>query len=291
MKLSPLLALVLLTPPCFAGTPALDSQDPICDSIDVFKTEFDNARPLHKKYSQLRAAADEQQKWFGAVTGEMSSICAADKKFAASLLAKDRSALTGQCKPAEEAAFYDQQMLDHSEESIKTLKTKKEEFLFKGVKGVTDNLPAIYARDKRLIEDNVYTLMEVPFAAACELKWLYPAPFLQKTTAIEGCTDLPQYNRPAEQDKKDPALFNKLLTRFDLSLSYNVTRRNNAAAAAKASRAKFDACVLQFPSYVPTILKAGQAQGSGAKVPAGNNPSKGSTITGIKEDQKKQDKK
>ena len=107
------LAIFLLQGPAHAEALKLFDQDPICESTLEFREELEKARPLHKKYPQLKAALAEQNKWFNAVTSEMSSICTEEKKFAAKLLAMKRGELTGQCKPAEEAALYDQEMLEH----------------------------------------------------------------------------------------------------------------------------------------------------------------------------------
>ncbi len=284
------LILVLLQGPAQAEAPKLFNQDPICESTEAFRKELDNARTLHKKYPQLRAAVADQDKWFGAITREMSSICSEEKKFAETILARKRSALSGQCKPAEEAAIYDQELLEHSERNLASLQNHKNEFLVKGIKGVTDPLPIIAERNIKAVSDYAFTLGEVDPAAYCELKWLYPATLRKKIGETNGCPVRDWYDKSAEHDKKEPALAATLIRRFDLSISYNTARRDKAATAAKASRTRYETCIAQNPE-----LKANPML-HGKRVPAGKGSeevtektrrSGASDITGMKEDRKK----
>lgn len=287
------LAVLLLQGPAYAEAPKLFDQDPICESAVEFREELDKARPLHRKYPQLKAALAEQNKWFGAVTSEMSSICAEEKKFAAKLLAMKRGDQQGQCKPAEEAALYDQEMLEHSEKNLAMLKSKREGFLEKGIKGVTDPLPMIAERNIKLVGDYAFTLGEVDPAAYCELKWLYPAHMRAKIGETSGCPKLDWYDKAEAHDKKEPSLASTLLRRFELSVSYNTSRRDKAAVAAKASRDRYESCVAQNPQIQGHPLLSGKrmpaGNGTGAPVPVVRHPARGSDITGTREDKKKRD--
>ena len=287
------LLIILLSGPAQAEAPKLFDQDPICDSAEEFRKELDKARPLHRKYPQLKAALADQNKWFGAVTSEMGIICAEEKKFAAKLLSMKRGGLSGQCKPAEEAALYDQEMLEHSERNLSLLKTKKEGFLVKGIKGVTDPLPQIAERNIKLVGDYAFTLGEVDPAAYCELKWLYPPHLRAKIGETTGCGPLEWYDKAEAHDKKEPSLASTLLRRFELSITYNTSRRDKAAVAAKASRDRYEACVAQNPEVQPHPLlgkRLPAAKGAAAPAPAARNPSKGSDITGTEQDQKKRER-
>lgn len=287
------LLIILLSGPAQAEAPKLFDQDPICDSAEEFRKELDKARPLHRKYPQLKAALADQNKWFGAVTGEMGAICAEEKKFAAKLLSMKRGGLSGQCKPAEEAALYDQEMLEHSERNLTVLKSKKEGFLVKGVKGVTDPLPKIAERNIKLVGDYAFTLGEVDPAAYCELKWLYPPHLRTKIGETTGCGPLEWYDKADAHDKKEPSLASTLLRRFELSITYNTSRRDKAAVAAKASRDRYEACVAQNPELQPHPLlgkRLPAGKGGAAPSPAARNPSKGSDITGTEQDQKKRER-
>jgi hypothetical protein len=284
------LPLFLLTLSAHADAPAVFAQDPICASKDFFQKDYDDASATHRKFPQLRAAYDMQNKWFKAVTGEMRATCDADKKFAAALLARQTPDLNGQCKPAEEAALKDQEVLEHSEKNLKTVQNALDDFMKKGRKGATDPLPNVALFDTKKVRDYAFTLQEVPFQALCEIKWLYPEA-VWKTIAdgIDGCPPLAAFDKPATEDKKFPALFSRLITRFNESVTYNTTRRNNAAATATASLARYQACVAQFPDVKvnPTLAKGTHGQGTAA--PQGTNTNKGSDITGIEQDKKKQE--
>lgn len=287
------LLIILLSGPAQAEAPKLFDQDPICENAEEFRKELDKARPLHRKYPQLRAAVADQNRWFGAVTSEMSSLCAEEKRFAAKLLSMKRASHNGQCKPAEEAALYDQEMLEHSERNLTVLKTKREEFMVKGVKGGVDPLPKIAERNIKLVGDYAFTLGEVDPAAYCELKWLYPPHLRAKIGETSGCGPLEWYDKADAHDKKEPSLASTLLRRFELSVTYNTSRRDKAAVAAKASRERYEACVAQNPEVQPHPLlgkRLPAGKGANAPVPAARNPSKGSDITGTEQDQKKRER-
>lgn len=286
------LLIILLSGPAHAEAPKLFDQDPICESAEEFRKELDKARPLHRKYPQLRAALADQNRWFGAVTAEMSSICAEEKKFAVKLLAMKRADHSGQCKPAEEAALYDQAMLEHSEQNLSMLKKKREEFLTKGVKGGTEPLPVIAERNIKLVGDYAFTLGEVDPAAYCELKWLYPPHLRAKIGETSGCGPLEWYDKADAHDKKEPSLASTLMRRFELSASYNTSRRDKAAIAARASRERYETCVAQNPEVQPHPLlgrRMPAGKGANTPVPAARKPSKGSDITGTEQDKAKRE--
>ena len=269
------------------------AQDPLCaDSARFFQDELNKARPLHLNFSQLRSNVADQNKWFAAVSDEMKVVCLADAKFALELVNRDRSALTGQCKPAAEVALADREVLDHSEASLTRLKGKREAFFLKGVKDGPDSLWAIYERDYYRVDVDALDLMDVPREAACELRWLYPQSFLKQKVPFTGCPDAPPGVTIGELDKKDGGVLAQLMTRFNLSIEYNTQRRNNALASATASKARYEACVAQFPGTENVLAKAKatSGQGSGRAVPKGKRPAKGSDITGIQEDENKKKK-
>jgi hypothetical protein len=267
------------------------AQDPLCaESVSQFRESFDKARPIHLKFPQFRAVVDAQNRWFAAVTREMKKICEDDAKFASELAKKDRSALNGQCKPAAEAALADQEVLDHSEASLKHLQLKREEFR---AKPGTDHesLAEIFERDHKRVDVDALDLWDVPRAAGCELRWLYPQELLRRKVPFTGCPEAPPGVKLSEGDKKDAGVFAQLLTRFLLSLDYNTQRRNKAAAAAKASRGRYEACIAQQPGAENVLMKASQAGGREKKnIKGTGHAAPGSDITGIEQDQEKRKK-
>jgi hypothetical protein len=275
-----------------ADTPKIIfSQDPLCaDSPKMFGTELDKARPLHMKFPQLRDATEAQNKWFTAVAGEMKSVCEADAKFALELVNKDRSALTGQCKPAAEAALADQEVLDHSEASLNLLKGRPAEYLLKGVKNGPESLWAIFQRDYYRVSVDSLDELDIPRVSACELQWTYPQAFLKMHPPITGCPEAPPGVAVSDADRKDAGIFAQMMTRYKGSVEYNTQRRNNALATALASKARYEACVAQNPGTENVLVKAKApaAAGPSPTVPRGAAPVKGSDITGVKEDQEKQ---
>jgi hypothetical protein len=261
-------------------------QDPLCDTRENFKKEFGPLRGIHLKHPRLRGVANDQTKWFSAVTTEMESVCEADKKFAAELLSWDRSFLSGQCKPAAEAAHYDQLLLEHSEQSLKMLKTSQEEFLKKGRKGGPDPLPVIFERNRRIVDEYSLNRWDISFDVVCEMKWLYPAELMKKVPPTLTCKDPAPFTNPLEDDKKDPGLFAKLMTRYSQSISYNTERYNLALATATASKARYEACVKEHPGETLQVFK-GLGKSATVSVPKGKSPRKGSDITGVKKDEEK----
>jgi len=274
-----------------AEAPVVFAQDPLCSSPDFFSKDYEQVSAVHRKFAQLRPAFEVQQKWFTTVSSTMSSNCSADAKFAAHLLAEKHDELTGQCKPAEEAALTDQEVLDRSEGALKIVEAQRNALFARGENGAADPLTVIAMQDTKLVRDYAYTLEEVPFEAFCELKWTYPEAYWKTLgDSISGCPALKAFDQPSDEDKKNPSLFARLKTRFELSLSYNTTRRNNAAATAIASRARYQSCVAQFPDLSPNpILTAKGISGKPAATPQGKSPSKGSDITGTDQEKKKQD--
>lgn len=267
------------------------AQDPLCAETQAqFRDTFDKARPLHLKYPQFRAIVGDQNRWFAAVTNEMKAICEADAKFALELVKKDRPALTGQCKPAAEAALADQEVLDHSEDSLKTLKRKYAVLLTKQ-SGDHDSLANIFARDYKRVDVDALDLWDVPRTAGCELEWLYPKVLLNTKPPFTGCPDAPPGVKLSDWDKKDAGLFAQLMSRYRLSLDYNTQRRDNALATAKASRARYEACVAQNPGTVDVLAKI-KSTGATEKrpVPKGQSSVKGSDISGVEQDEAKQKK-
>ncbi|MGZ3651157.1 MAG: hypothetical protein ACXVB9_08790 [Bdellovibrionota bacterium] len=276
-----------------AEAPVVFAQDPLCaNPPDFFREELNKARPLHLKYPQLRANAEDQNKWFAAVSGEMKDVCDSDAKFALALVSKDRSELTGQCKPAAEVALADQEVLEHSEASLKRLQDKRAAFLLKGEKGGVEGLWNIFEKDYYRVDVDALDLMDVPREAACELRWVYPQSFLKLKVPFTGCPDAPPGMSLGDWDKKDAGIFAQMMTRYNLSIDYNTTRRNNALASALASKGRYEACVAQYPGTENVLTKAKSAhgQGSARAVPQGKASGKGSDITGVQEDEAKQKK-
>jgi len=276
-----------------ADTPPVFAQDPLCDTSVDFRNEPDLARPLHLKSPRLAAATNGQSHWFNGLSKEMTSICETDRKFAEELTKRVHPNFTGQCKPAGEAASIDQEVLDRSEARLSKLSQLRDLYLSKGKAGERETLAQVYLRDKKAVDNFAGDTEEVDLKAYCELKWIYPAAFLDKTTKVTGCPAFAPFDHPSDTDKKDAGLFAKMVTRLTTSVTYNTQRRDIARAAALASRARYDECVKQFPDSVPTPLKSkASAKGSPDRVPApsGQGHGKGSDITGtenaIQNDQK-----
>jgi hypothetical protein len=266
-------------------------QDPLCaDSPKLFGEELDKARTMHMKYPQLRDATLAQNKWFATLAGEMKSVCEGDAKFALELVHRDRSALTGQCKPAAEAAVADQEVLDHSEASLKKLQGKPEQYLLKGAKDGPEPLWKIFERDYYRVSVDSLDELDIPRVSACELQWTYPQAFLKMRPPILGCPEAPSGVKVSDSDKKDAGIFAQMITRYKGSIEYNVQRRNNALATALASKARYETCIAQNPGTENVLVKAKGKGGSGEPrvVPQASGSVKGSDITGVKEDQQKQ---
>ncbi|HEY8278411.1 MAG TPA: hypothetical protein VIH99_02230 [Bdellovibrionota bacterium] len=276
----------------YADTPF--AQDPLCAETAVqFREVLDKARTLHLKFPQLKGIVLEQNKWFGAVTGEMKAVCEADAKFAREIVKRDYSGILGQCKPAAEAALTDQEVLEHSEASVSSLRQKREDFLVKPAKSGPDSLWNIFERNFKRVDVDALDLLDVPRMAGCELRWMYPRAFLAKKVPFIGCPEAPPGVRLADGDKKDPGLFGVLMNRFSQSIEYNSQRLSRAREAAKASLSRYEACVAQFPGTQNVLLKNVKdthVVGSGKSVTKGKSKPKGSDITGIQEDEVKRKK-
>jgi hypothetical protein len=275
----------------FAHAAGVFGLDPLCDvSIDV-KKELERSRPLHLKFPQYRDITTRQTNWFTAVNNDMVNTCLADKKFAEEILKRDRGALTGQCKPAAEAALYDKELLEFAEKRVNDLKQKKLEFLAKGGKS-QESLAKVFDADFARVGTYALDLGDSPRETACELRWLYPREFLKKRTPFAGCQEAPPGVKLPGSDKDDPGVFARLITRYSRSIEYNSERRNNAAATAKASQARYEECIAKFPGTENVLVKAASATGSKptASVSAGKEKTPRSTITGVEEDKKKTEK-
>lgn len=275
-----------------ADAPAVFAQDPLCDTSIDFKAALDRVRPYQLRNKEFRPYVTNQNKWLNAATRQMRSVCEADKKFAQDILKRDRSALTGQCKPAAEAAQYDQEMLAHSEENLKILKSARENLLNKGVPGSSESLKSIFPKNFEQMKNEAVGTGRVPLVGLCEILWIYPAELFINETQIRDCPEAPSGLKTGDEDKKDPALFGRILTRFTLSTEYNQARRNNALATATASMGKYEACIAQHPEEKRNVIvKNGLGKSGGkASVPSGSAPQQKSDITGIKEDEQKRAK-
>lgn len=266
--------------------------DPLCDTSVSFKTEVDHARPNHSRFPQFKAILASQNGWFMSVQKHMVGTCLADKKFAEEIVKRDRSALTGQCKPAAEAALADQEILEFAENRLKDLKQKKRDFIDQGTKE-QEGLAKIFERDHALVDSSVLDLGEAPRETACELRWLYPRELLKKKIPFKGCAEAAPGTKLPDEDKEDPGAFARMMSRYERSITYNTQRRNNAEATAKASRARYDECVAKFPGTENMFVSATKGSGGRASVPvpAGKGKSRESKITGIEEDEAKRLKK
>lgn len=266
-------------------------KDPLCaEPAAYFREELGRARTEHAKAFQFRNVVADQDKWLRGLTDDMRSACDADAKFAAELAKKDRSALTGQCKPAAEAALADQEVLDYSETAVAHRKAQQDDYFMKGVKGGIPSLWAIFEKDHALVQDVVLFLEDVPREGACELQWMYPKAYLKKKDPFPGCPESPKDAKIENGDRKDPGVFARLFTRLERSATYNAERRDRARATALASRAKYEACIAKFPGTENVLLKAAKGKGAGTHVPKGASKASPSTITGIEEDREKQKK-
>jgi hypothetical protein len=267
------------------------AQDPLCaESPSYFSDVLAKARATHLGYPALQSVNDAQTKWFRAVTGEMKSICDADAKLALEIRSKTHPEATGQCKPAAEAALTDQEVLAHSEASLRALRGKREEYLLKGQKGGPESLWAIFTRDYQKVENDALELGDLPRVAACELGWMYPKAFLEKKPPFTGCPEAPPGVKISHSDRKDAGIFARLMTRYGQSVEYNTQRRNNAKATADASRARYEACIAKEPGAENVLVKAAGTHGKGSAAKAGKKPAKGSDITGVEEDKSKREK-
>lgn len=275
------------------ATPAIFEQDPLCAETPAQrKSALERAREIHSKFSNFSGVVADQTRWFTAVSDTMKKACDDDAKFAVTLAKQDHPALTGQCKPAGEAALADQAVVDHSEAALRSRPEQRSAFLLgKEKKGGPDSLWSLYQHDYHRVEWDSVDRNDVPLRSACELNWLYPKAFLQKHPPFTGCSDAPPGQTLADWDKKDPGVFAQLMTRFELSAAYNRQRRDKAAETAKASRAAYEACVAQNPGSVDVFAKLKDVKGQGSgKAVSGQSPSRGSDITGIKQDEEKQGK-
>lgn len=276
-----LLLLSLLAPPAPAGEP--HKLDPLCDTSVDFQKELAHATTLHRKFPQYRAITGAQAKWFSAVRKDMVETCLADKKFAEEIVKREKASLSGQCKPAGEAALYDKEILTHAEQRLKGLQEKRNAFLLKGGSG-QESLAAIFLRNHELVDDDALDIQDSPRETACELQWLYPKAMLKTKIPFVGCAEGPGGSRIDQADKADPGVFARLITRYSRSIDYNTERRNTARKAAAASTARYEECIAKFPGTENTLTRAlsSSAQGSAA---AGKNTGPGaktreSTITG-----------
>lgn len=291
MKPHSLLLALLFFPGFAIAAPAVFGLDPLCDVSVDFRKELDRSRPLHLKFSQYREITGRQTKWFSTVQNDMVSTCLEDKKFADEIVKRDRSALTGQCKPAAEAALVDRELLDFAEKRLAHLKQKKHELLNAGSSG-QESLVKVFERNYFQVDNFALGLGESPRETACELRWIYPRELLAKKIPFLGCPDAPPGIKVSDFDKNDPGVFGRLLTRYARSAEYNTERRNNAAATAKASQARYEECIAKFPGSENVLVKATTAKGPKAVVvPAGKEKTRQSTITGVEEDKKKSEQK
>lgn len=292
MKLYTPFLLFLITVSANAAAPVF-GLDPLCDTTVDVKKELERSRPNHLKFPQYKDITNRQTKWFTTVNKDMVDTCLADKKFAEEIVKRDRSALTGQCKPAAEAALVDKELLEFAEKRLGGLKQKRQEFLLKG-NPKQESLVAVFERDFAKVSTYALDLGESPRETACELRWLYPREFLKLRTPFTGCAETPPGVKPPEFDKADPGVFARLVTRYKRSIDYNTERRNNAAATAKASQARYEECIAKFPGTENVLVKSVSATGSKATpaaTPAGNEKTPRSTITGVEEDKKKSEQK
>jgi|GEM_PF-4557500 len=289
MKMAPSLLLFLAALSAQAEAPVF-GLDPLCDTSVNVKKELERSRPNHLKFPQYKDITNRQTKWFTNVNNDIVATCLADKKLAEEIVNRDRSALTGQCKPAAEAALVDKELLEFAEKRLIELKQKRQEFLLKG-NPKQESLVAVFERDFARVSTYALDLGESPRETACELRWLYPREFLKLRTPFTGCAEAPPGVKPPEFDKADPGVFARLVTRYQRSISYNTERRNNAASTAKASQDRYEECVAKYPGMENVLVKPVSAIGSkkptASSTPSGNDKIPKSTITGVEEDKKK----